>query len=373
MMSATALAPRRFVRRTTLDANEYRKNFHQIDRDAIAAVTSAEADRITPLMSKIYLRLVAAPAEFWERQGLLHFVPKEGEDGNLVKSSKVLYEVLGVASATAHKALAWMHEQGIIGYFAAKNGAGIRIFINRASSSIGSRDASAGKKILTFDRGSNQVSHGSSVEPAFKDSYANQEFLEPSIDPLAPKNGADTPVMVNPCMKTNAKLSHCGHAEGGMPGNVERARTAPITETVNLLLDKLQPVVRAAATEAAKREHERTREWLESRGLPKAARVAQREAYDVLRQYGVIAPTRKLGASLNVGSADVSPAQVSPLSAEEVAEFAEICVTMLTSHGQPIEATLAEMGVEAGGFLLPTDASKVRALADDIARARNSC
>src|SRR3954462_9508110 len=111
MMSATALAPQRFVRRTTLGANEYRKNFHQIDRDAIAAVTSAEADRVTPLMSKIYLRLVSAPAEFWERQGLLHFAPKEGDDGRLVKSSKVLYEVLGVASATAHKALSWMHEQ----------------------------------------------------------------------------------------------------------------------------------------------------------------------------------------------------------------------------------------------------------------------
>src|SRR5436190_1811845 len=87
----------RFIRRTALGAHEYRKNFRQIDCDVIAAVTSAEADRVTPLMSKIYLRLVSAPPEFWEREGVLYFAPRD-EGGRPVKSSKVLYGVLGVAS-----------------------------------------------------------------------------------------------------------------------------------------------------------------------------------------------------------------------------------------------------------------------------------
>src|SRR3712207_1459948 len=148
-MAATALSTQRFVRRTQLGPNEYRKNFRQLDEDVIAAVTSREADEVTPLMSKIYLRLVSAPAEFWESEGVLYFAARDRE-GRPLKASKVLYEVLGVASATAHKALGWMHEQGIIGYFAGKNGAGIRVFINRAAGSIGVR--AAGKKILPFGR-----------------------------------------------------------------------------------------------------------------------------------------------------------------------------------------------------------------------------
>src|SRR5918993_4658072 len=160
-MSAQAATTPRFVRRTALRADEYRRNFRQIDADVISAVTSHGADRVTPLMSKIYLRLVSAPAEFWEREGVLYFAAGE-KDGRPVKASKVLYEVLGVASATAHKALAWMHEQGIIGYFAGKNGAGIRVFLNRAAGSIGIRKLPAGKKNFPFPPGPNGGVGGSS-------------------------------------------------------------------------------------------------------------------------------------------------------------------------------------------------------------------
>src|SRR5215207_3101384 len=82
-MAATALATPLFVRRTQLGANEYRKNFHQIDRDVIAALTSEEADRVTPLMSKVYLRLASSPTEFWEREGVLRFAGGE-ENGRWV-------------------------------------------------------------------------------------------------------------------------------------------------------------------------------------------------------------------------------------------------------------------------------------------------
>lgn len=143
-MALEALSTPRFIRKTQLGANEYRKNFHQLDGDAVSAVTSPEADRVTPLMSKIYLRLVSAPTKFWERQGVLRF-ESEVREGKQVTAWVQLRELLGVASATASKALAWMHEVGVIGYFAGKNGVGIRIFINRATSSVGTR-APQGKK-----------------------------------------------------------------------------------------------------------------------------------------------------------------------------------------------------------------------------------
>ncbi|MEJ7708641.1 MAG: hypothetical protein WKF84_02000 [Pyrinomonadaceae bacterium] len=67
----------RFVRRTKLKTDEARIRFCQIDRDAIDVVTSAEASRVTNLMSKVYLRLVNAPTVYWETQGVLRFTGEE--------------------------------------------------------------------------------------------------------------------------------------------------------------------------------------------------------------------------------------------------------------------------------------------------------
>jgi hypothetical protein len=342
-MAATALAPPRFVRRTRLGANEYRRNFHQIDHDVLAAVTSAEADRVTPLMSKIYLRLVSSPTEFWEREGVLYFSAGE-EDGRAVKASKVLYRVLGVASATAHKALGWMHEQGIIGYFAGKNGAGIRIFLNRAVGSIGMRTAAAGKKILPFVRGSNEVSHGSADEPAFNDSYAVSEVLETDLNPRAPESGAEKTEVVKKHQAPQVEVS--------------------LGEIVSRLKGELMPSLQSAAREAAMREHERTREWLESRGLPKAARVAQRETYNVLRQHGLVGAAAGARAGAEVGRRESVQAAPRRLSEEEITELAETCLAMLEVHGRAIDVSLAELSTEAGGILLPEDAPKVLELAE---------
>lgn len=119
--------------------------------------------------------------------------------------------------------------------------------------------------------------------------------------------------------------------------------------------------MQAAARQAAAREHERTREWLESRGLPKAARVAQREAYDVLRKYGVIEgashPSR---SQTEVGRNICATPVPRPISDEEVADLAQGCLAMFETQGRPVELTLSEMGSGAGGFLLPEDAERVR-------------
>jgi hypothetical protein len=381
MAATTALAPPRFVRRTRLGANEYRRNFHQIDHDVLAAVTSAEADCVTPLMSKIYLRLVSAPTEFWEREGVLYFSAGE-EAGRPVKASKMLYGALGVASATAHKALGWMHEQGIIGYFAGKNGTGIRIFLNRAAGSIGVRTAASGEKILPFARGSHEGDAGSSDEPAFNDSYAVSELLDKCLNPRAPKNGAEItwvaktsfaltrpPALVTPTLHVRK--------ESEQSSTQPVADAVPVEEIVDRLKSALEPRMKEAAAQAAaqsvSREMERTREWFETKALPKAVRVAQHETYDLLRKHGPVETRRGQGsASLEVGRAaeDYTLVGALPLTPEEVRETAEVCVALLEAQDKPLEVTLSEISLEGGGWLSSQDAPKVREAAQTLLRER---
>jgi hypothetical protein len=379
-MTANALAPPRFVRRTRLGANEYRRNFHQIDHDVLAALTSREADEVTPLMSKVYLRLVAAPPDFWEREGVLYFTAGE-RDGRPVKASKILYELLGVASATAHKALGWMHGQGIIGYFAGKNGAGIRIFLNRAAGSIGVRTAAVGKKILPFARGSNEEASGSPDESAFNDSFAVSEVLEKDLNPRAPKNGAEK----NSVGQTSSSATRLQGLVAFAPLDRKEGAQAPtrgaadagfVEEVVERLKSEWEPCVREvaarAAAQAASRGMERTREWFETKALPKAVRVAQRETFDLLRKHGGIeARLGRSGSGSEVGRAagDYTPSGPRPLTPDEVRETAEVCVALLETQGKPIEVTLSEISTEGGGWLLPEDAPQVRAVARELAHS----
>ena len=358
-MTATALAPPRFVRRTRLGPNEYRKNFRQIDGDVITAVTSREADRITPLMSKVYLRLVDAPAQYWERDGVLRFEGELRDDGH-VTAWEALCEVVGVASGTARKALVWMHEQGIIGYFAGKNSVGLRIFLNRALNSIG--DRAANQKILEFRRTSSEGARTSSGEAAFSDSFADLEVSDADRNPRAPKNGAEQTEVVkitsDPHPTRSEHLPQNVGSKNALPPRTALRVEMPVEVIVSRLRHELEPLLQSAARQAAAHEHERTREWLESRGLPKAARVAQREAYNVLRKYGVIRDM------VQTSHADVgrgySMQEHQPLSDGEVEELAQACVAMLEVKGQSVELTLSEMSAEAGGFLLPEDAPRVR-------------
>jgi hypothetical protein len=365
-MALEALSTPRFIRKTQLGANEYRKNFHQLDGDAVSAITSAEADRVTPLMSKIYLRLVSAPTKFWERQGVLRF-ESEVREGKQVTAWTQLRELLGVASATASKALTWMHEVGVIGYFAGKNGVGIRIFINRAASSVGTRTPQS-KKILAFGPASSGTSHTSADEIPFNDSFADPETSDTDVNSRAPKNGADNG-QVDKTSSDQTRIPSSLHST-----NVERD-TAPtrtsdmisLEDVVTRLRAELEPAMHMAVRQAAAREHERTREWLESRGLPKAARVAQHEAYNVLRKYGVISESaRSARTHADVGRNDYAQPAPHPLTSNEVAELAQACVAMLETKGQTIDFTLSEMSAEVGGFLLPEDAPKVRDKANSM-------
>lgn len=367
-MLAEVQTGHRFVRRTQLGPNEYRKNFHQIDREVMDAITSAEADQVTPLMSKIYLRMVGAPTEYWERDGVLRIEAGVRED-KVVKAWTVFCELVGVASATASKAVRWMHDQGVIGYFAGKNGVGIRIFLNRAVTSIGLR---AGKKILEFAPASSQKAHASPNEPAFNDTYGVREVLDTDLNPCAPENGAEDKMVVKTSPEPKVTLEMYAGADLGLgrrgvgTQELNVSSSFSINEIVRRLKAELEPSLQTAAQQAARREHERTREWLENRGLPKAARVAQREAYNVLKNHGVInTANERARVDLEVGRNNYA-AEAKPLNAEEIRELAEICIAMFETHGQAIDITLAEISSEAGGCLLPEDAPKVRVLAEDM-------
>lgn len=363
-MSFQALSAPRFVRRTSLGPDEYRKNFRQIDREIIEAVTSREADAVTPLMGKIYLRLVNAPNSYWERDGVLRFESEVREAGQ-AKAWSVLCEVLGVASATANKALGWMREQGIIGYFAGKNGVGIRIFLNRAASSVG-------KKILQFPPASSCTGPASRDEAAFKDSYADSEDLDPDLSSRAPKNGADTNGEVETPSEPNPDRQPRPGPEAREVGPARVTGSVPLDEIVRRLRDELEPRVRAAAAQAAAREHERTREWLERSGIPKATRVAQHEAYNLLKSHGLINPAAgRARAGLEVGRGrDACAPEARPLTPEEVAETAETCVALLEAQGKSIDVTLSEISAEGVGWLMPHDAPRVREAAHALLRER---
>jgi hypothetical protein len=365
---SAALVPR-FVRRTQLGSQEYRTNFRQIDCEVISALISDEATHVTSQMSKIYLCLINAPAELWERDGVLRLTGCERE-GKWQTAWEQLVELAGVASATARKALAWMSEQAIIGYYAGKNGVGIRIFINRAASSI-ARKPEAGQKILRLVQASSSNPRTSPNEVAFNDSFAVLETLDIDINPRAPKNGADNTTVDKIASDPN-RPTLANQLSSARPCNTmaQTPSVLALDEIVTRLKAELEPTVQTAAQNAAAREHERTREWLENRGLPKAARVAQHEAYNVLRKYGLVSESaRNSHAHAEVGRSGYVPPKPHLLTDEEIAGLAEDCVAMLETKGQSIDLTLSEMSVEAGGYLLPDDAPRVREKANSLLAA----
>lgn len=368
-MSAEPIESPRFIRKTELRANEYRKNFHQIDRDVVEAVTSVEADQITPLMSKIYLRMVNAPNKYWEREGVLRFEAELREEKN-VKAWAVLCEVLGVASATASKALAWMHEQGIIGYFSGKNGVGIRIFLNRAASSIGVRQAQGGKKILEFSPASSNNVRASQNEAAFNDSFAVRETSDSDRNPRAPQNGAPETEAGKEISPEPSK-PHAFATQLSIQSRVEENSSGVISadEITEQIVREITPQIKAACA----REHEHTREWFQSHALPKAIRVSQAAAYDVLRAHGVITEPRSRSKNSSRDNSEVvkqrcCEVELRRLTEEEITTYAQSCVALLITQGQSIERTLSEMSAEAGGFLLADDAPRVRAKAEALIR-----
>src|SRR5205814_4068941 len=125
------------------------------------------------------------------------------------------------------------------------------------------------------------------------------------------KNGADT----NPVDKTDPDPTptlytqdHTGREGREVESPSQRPGAFPVDEVIARLKNELEPCVRSAATQAAAQtascEMARTREWFETKALPKAVRVAQHETYDLLRKHGIADErTRSARAGLEVGRA----------------------------------------------------------------------
>jgi hypothetical protein len=344
MKVAHEAASPKFLRQAMLRGTEANTNFKMLDDDVAEAITSVEADEVTPLMSKVYTRLLLTPAGMREGTRVLRFAGEERE-GKWVTAWEQLRGHLRVSSETARKALRWMHGQGIIGYYSGKNGVGIRIFLNRAANSVAAKREAGAEKILPFARTSDCRPRTSTGETPFKDSFAVSEVLETDLNPRAPKNGADNTRFADTSSEEHAPhvpdSSTYGLRKEGFFTQAQTHSEIPSDQIVQRLRGELEPMLRQMARRAAADEHERTREWLERSGLPKAARVAQRETHG------------------EVGGSSYTRPKPRTLSESEVVELAEACVALFEAKGQPVEETLRGMSVEAGGMLLPDDAPRV--------------
>jgi len=293
-MNSAATAVGRFVRRTSLGDNEYRVNFRQVDCEVLDALASDEACAVTPSMSKIYIRLLRAPVSFWERDGVLRFVGEDWE-GKARTAWEQLVELTGVANSTLSKALAWMHKTGIIGYHARKNGVGIRIFINRARSSIRSKP----EKILRLVHTPSDTSPAASDGIPFKESSSreNLDYINSRTHSRAGDlpDSAKVPSLVSP-QQSQSKQLHTSSVSA-TPFQFDAGQVAGIVKRELGLV--IASACQGAIATALREQGDAHREWLERSGIPKAARVAQSETYSVLRAHGVI--PRKTPNSVNVG------------------------------------------------------------------------
>jgi hypothetical protein len=265
-----------------LAEDEYRVNFKQIDNDVIKTLVSREAREVTPQMSTIYLSLLSAPQYCWEREGVLYFTGEDRAEGYLTAWEQ-MREIAGVANSTLSKALDWMHKTGVIGYDARANGAGIRIFFNRASASIRSRPP---QKILQFPPTPSMGAPTPTVGVQFK-----EEVLEINRDVIFRASAREE----NPDGNDNSAA--IVHTTTSIP-HLQPVVAQPLNTDAGLiatLTKQIATELRSEIATAIERETGNTREWFLNHGLPKATRVAQRETYDLLRAHGVIAKRSNSG------------------------------------------------------------------------------
>lgn len=300
MLTAVTQSSPRFVRRTTLSADEYRVNFRQIDNDVIKTLVSREARAVTALMATIYLSLASAPQHCWERDGVLHFAGEDCAEGHRTAWEQ-MRELAGVANSTLAKALDWMHQSGVIGYDAHANGVGIRVFFNRATDSIRSKPAQKNLRLVpTPKHDARTPSNGT----GFKD-VSSKRDLESNINPRACARKQDAPNNVRAVTPPTSANKSPGPAQSIIAPFHSPAPTVIAPTLVAALANQLVTALRPEITTAVARETDKTRAWLLDYGVPKATRVAQRETYDLLRAHGVIEKKKSSGGQ--VGHYETAP------------------------------------------------------------------
>jgi hypothetical protein len=97
-----------------------------VRHDIEELISSDEADQVTPLMTKIYYRLLVAPSDWWDSREALR-VRGRTRDGVSTTAWSELVNWLLVTPEEASEALRWLDEKKIINYRPHKSGREIEI------------------------------------------------------------------------------------------------------------------------------------------------------------------------------------------------------------------------------------------------------
>lgn len=97
-----------------------------VREDILELITSLEAEQVTELMSKIYIGLLYAPAEWWDGNETRR-VRGSREEAVATTAWAELVNRLRVTPEEAQKALQWMQEKEIITYREYEGGREIEI------------------------------------------------------------------------------------------------------------------------------------------------------------------------------------------------------------------------------------------------------
>jgi hypothetical protein len=99
-----------------------------INRSIVEAITSREAEQVTPHICAIYQRLVMVPAE-WRTNNKLLLIRAESQAGVLTPAWSTLVAHLRVSPETARRALEWFEEKGFISITSSADGREIKIYM----------------------------------------------------------------------------------------------------------------------------------------------------------------------------------------------------------------------------------------------------
>lgn len=311
-----------FLLRTTLAPDQQRTNFTLIDNPVIDLLTSAEAESACSKMFLIYTRLKRADWRFFERPGVLNI------KGNGTQTAwQILCELAGVAPATLNKAIKWMKEHHVIGYWSGKNGAGIRIFFNVAAASVKPRE----QKNLRLVSASPDALPTSAVEAPFKESGPFIEIQNSDLDGAPKAALASLESVTTPAARKSEPTPPAAPVRLTL---VPPLTTMPSAETLTDQLTKLERLLPHLKTTVPDRD------WLEKAGLPKIARVAVAEAMRATKSRP--ASNAYVGAAPHVVETK-SPTALPP----EHSDFYRNVLTQLTPHlpAQALECWFAPLNM----------------------------
>jgi hypothetical protein len=260
----------RFIRRTSFQSDEQHINFTKLDNEILDVITSPEACEICPSISRVYLRLLRTPFKYWEREGIIYFNGEVGERGYCTAWQQLIH-ITGVGNSTLSKALRFLHEAGVIGYSPKAAGAGIRIFFNHALASIKKRPQKNLRLLATPIEGTGN--------PKMRVAFSGM-FLQEVQD-----NNSRTSVrtqQINPPRLTHDPIPT---VEKSQPKTTTTRKllTNPVTEQT--FSTPQLPVLPKLRTEDP---IQIMQDWLNSKAIPKATRIAVKESLDWLKSQGFI-------------------------------------------------------------------------------------